>query len=112
MSHYRNITVDDKDYRFNIGKKFIDIRTGKGKEIVSKSEIGFANKYNEYIVTPKMIADYIRGHTRPIDTYFETCSCKDVSKSLGVKPFDNEIKDKKLYVYWCENCYDRNLDDI
>ena len=115
MSHYRKMTVDDKDYRFNIGKKFVEIRDDveKSKTLVPKTGIGIKSIYNEWIVKPKMIADYIRnGKVTSVENYFETCSCTGVDKTLGVKPYESEIEGKHEYVYWCEDCYDANADDI
>lgn len=103
MSHYRKMTVDDKEYRFNIGKKFVEIRDDveKSKTLVPKVGIGIKSIYNEWIVKPKMIADYIRNG-----------KVASVDKTLCVKPYESEIEGKHEYVYWCSNCYDANADNI
>lgn len=115
MGHYRKMTVEDKDYRINIGKKFVEIRDDEENEkyLILKTDIGIKSKYGEWIVKPKMIADYIaNGSVQSVENYFETCSCTGVSKTLGVKPYESEIDGKQEYVYWCEFCYANNADDI
>lgn len=116
MSHYRKLIIDDVDYQYqyNIGKKFVDIRPFIGDSLmVEKSEIGFKSRYGGVIIHPKMIVDYILGKKKQhVSTYFPTCPCKNVPKELGVRPYEHEIDGKDEYVYWCENCYDLNADDI
>ena len=113
MPHYRKLTLDYIDYQYNIGKKFVEIRPfGSEKIIVSKVAIGFKPKRGAVVVTPKMIADYIKGDRKDVSSYFPTCPCMGVSKSLGIKPYDYEIDNKSNYVYWCDQCYANNADDI
>ena len=114
MAHYRKMTVDGVEYQYNIGKKFVEIREELApKQLIEKSVIGFKSKHNELIVHPKMIADYIQGKKKQhVSKYFPTCRCKDVSKKLGVIPFDCEIYNKYNYVYWCARCFSNNAEDI
>jgi len=103
MAHYRKLTVDGLDWEYKIGKGFVELRRkGKEKKIVPKAEIG-AETFG--IVTPKMISDYIRyGKIRGLENYFPTCKCEGVEKHLVVNPYDAEIKGKKHYIYFCEQC--------
>jgi len=59
-----------------------------------------------------MIKDYILGIPRTPDKYFGGCSCKDVKKTLRALPFDAEIYGKLELRVICDDCYERNADDI
>ena len=114
MSHFRKLTVNDTEYEYNIGKKFVSIRSKVlGSRVdVEKSVIGFFDG-RDNIVTPKMVSNYILGKARlkPEDC-FPTCKCEGVEKTLTVKPFDNEIYDKKILVFWCKDCVAANAEEI
>lgn len=111
MGHYRNLTVDGEDYQFNIGKRFVGIKSANGTEYVPKEDIGFGNSFR-IIVKPKMIADYIKGIRGNVEEYFPSCSCEGVEKSLGCKPFEAEIDGKIHHVLWCDECYHNSEMDI
>lgn len=111
MAHYRKLVVADKEYQFNIGKKFVAIKSNNETETVPKEMIGFP--YNDnYIITPKMISDYLIGDKKELESYFNSCNCKNKPKHLGALPFDAEIYGKKILVVYCDDCFDRNADDI
>lgn len=111
MAHYRKLEVDGIDYQFNIGKRYVAIKGPNGTEHVEKSVVGF-ERYNDDVVTPKMIADHIKGCKKDVSEYFPTCGCEGVKKTLVVNPFMIEIHGKKHYNYWCESCHDSVADDI
>lgn len=112
MAHYRKLDVDGKNYQFNIGDRFVLIKSDSGTENVLKSEIGFTCNKHEIVVTPKMIRDHITDTKGDVTKYFRTCGCKGVEKKLGYVPFDAEIYNKINYVVWCQDCYNANADDI
>ena len=112
MAHYRSL---NEVYEYNVGKQFVELRKKDKteKKIVAKVEIGHPISKGRVIVQPGDILHWLeRGHRRPIEKSFYTCKCKNVEKHLGVLPFDMEIYGKKVWVYMCEECYDRNADDI
>jgi len=111
MSHYRNLKVGNVQYKFNIGKRFVAIKSDEGTEHIEKSAIGF-ERYGDFIITPKMLRDYILGNKQTVEHYFPTCSCEGVEKSLTINPFENEIHDRVLYRVLCEDCYVSLADDI
>lgn len=111
MAHYRTLTVDDKEYKYNIGKRFVAIRSDNLSKDVLREDIGIL--YCDYIVTtPKMVADYIRGVKGKMEDYFPSCSCENVSKHLSVNPFQSEIYNRKIYIVICDDCYTRLQEDI
>lgn len=119
MAHYRKLHIGNDTFRYNIGKRFVNINSDNGNRNVEIPDIGFKiginweSKKDNYVITPKMVVHYIIGKlTRNPADYFETCDCEGVSKELGVDPFRSEIGQKTIYVYWCQHCYDRSAGDI
>ena len=114
MSHFRKINVKGTDYEFNIGKKFVIIRSKELKYPVNveKSVIGF-DYCGDVVVTPKMISNYILGnHKLKLEDCFPTCDCVGVTKSLDAIPFDVDVCNKEHLVVWCKDCLDQNAADI
>ena len=107
--------VNGKNYTFLIGKRFVQIRDLKTNEkcLVKKNEIGFEVAQKRIVVTPKMIADYLkRGFVmsdRP-EKYFHHCSHEN--RRLAVNPFAAEIYEKIEYGYWCQDCLGAMAEDI
>lgn len=114
MAHYRNLTVNDVDYEYNIGKEFVVIRQRdvNGNNVIPKGDIGFSWKDN-FLITPGMIRDYIdKGHKGSLETYFPHCKCTGVAKTLTCLPFDAEIYGKIVLGVYCQDCLAANADDI
>ena len=112
MRHYRKLTLNNNEYQFNIGKRFVAIKSTNGTEHVEKSVVGFEYRNGICVVTPKMICDHILGTKGDIEKYLPSCSCENVEKDLRVLPFYNEIYNKINYMVICESCYDKNADEI
>ncbi len=112
MSHYRSL---NEVYEYSIGSKSVELRKKDKteKKLVPKEEIGHVMSKGYIIVQPGDIVHWLeRGRKRPIEKAFGTCQCKDVHKYIGTLPFQWEIEGKKVYVYMCKDCFDRNADDI
>lgn len=101
MAHYRNINIDGKELQYNIGKKFVEIRSDDGKELVEKKDIEFVK---DGPITQKMIVDYLHGELGNPSKYFPTCRCLGVDKFLKPDPYHYEINDKVVWKYLCKNC--------
>ncbi len=120
MAHYRKITVDKKEYLFNIGKNFVKIK-GIGdiekKDFFKDSRGDDREVAQQCPVSPGMIADYINGKKiRDIKLKRSTPQC-NCSKPLSEKswrsdPFDAEIHQDYHYAMWCDECIERRSWDI
>ncbi len=111
MAHYRKLEVGGINYQFNIGKRYVAIKGPNGTEHVEKSVVGF-EVHASAAVTPKMIADHIKGCKKDVSEYFPSCGCEGVEKTLVVNPYESEIREKTYYNYWCKSCYESVADDI
>lgn len=110
MAHYRKIDVNGKNYEFNIGKKYIEIRSDEGKKLIERETIDFIKNGP---ITPRMIKDIILDKfvNNPA-RYFYSCNCKDVQKFLCVDPYKAEIEEKIEYIYVCNSCRNEIADEI
>jgi hypothetical protein len=111
-SKYRKL---QDGFEFQISKNNCVIRNKdtQYRKILTKNELGFHLYRDNYIITPKMVMDYIRdGSLKDVSNYFPTCSCKGVEKHLGYIPYESEINGKAIYRVWCEECFHQNAMDI
>lgn len=100
------MNIDGKQFRYNIGKKFIEIRSDDGKELIERKDMEFVE---DGPITPKMIRDYILGKlSKDPSKYFPTCQCTGVDKRLRVDPFAAEIHQKVIWEVMCEDCYNKS----
>lgn len=114
MTHYRTMHVNDQQYQFNIGKRFVKIISfdGNGNRIskdISKEKIGYSTRNSQnIIVTPKMVACFIINGMKKStpEEYFPHCNCENVERFLCEDPYDSEIHHKINYKYICQKCYD------
>lgn len=104
---YRRITVGGINYRYVIGKQFIKIVTdGKPNQTIPKSRIGIEHRDGGFIIKPKMISDYLmNGKIGSPENYFPSCSHTNSKRTIRALPFENEIENKRLYRYYCEDCF-------
>ncbi len=110
MSKFRKMVIGDKTYQYLIGRCFVKIRIGNDSRVVRKEQIGI--EYDEKVViTPKMIRFYLEGKTPKPQDCFNTCRCKG-GKRIGYKPFEAEIEEKLLMVYWCKDCFEASEQEI
>ena len=110
---YRQLTVGGKKYNYVIGTRYVKIKKEAGSDVVLKSNIGckFSGSDN-YLVTPKMIRDYIVGTRELRDVSFYVDSCKHDNRKLRYNPFKAEIHEKYIPVNVCDCCYNQLADDI
>jgi len=106
MAFYRDLDVDGKTYQYHIGRDFVKIKGIPGNNNVPIDDVGFRG-----IVKPAMIRNFILGIPNKAEDHFQTCSC-NAPKRVGCLPFDAEIYEKYHYVNYCEECFDRNAEDI
>ena len=112
VAHYRKLTIGDLTFEYNIGKTFVVIKhESKTNDLVEKSKIGF-NCVGDIIITPKMVKDYLCGQRNNPAHYFPTCNHVGVDKTLRYKPYDAEIHNEYIPVYWCEYCFNQNGDEM
>ena len=108
--YYRKFMINDDEYKYAIGKKSTKILG------VSKKYLKILDNETDFIdgiITPKMIRDIIlEGEVSDPNKYFHSCSCKNKEKSVRALPYDVEIHSRNEYMYICEDCYNRNADDI
>ena len=138
---YRNITVNGTTYKFVIGKKFtkvVGVASVPNSELgamISRygtrqkaySETGELIPWEDYIkdawyrVTPADVRRLILGDGT-VDPHFHdgpdnephTCGCGKTGHDVALRvwPFDAEIYGKCHYDYICDECAERNADDI
>jgi len=108
MSFYRKLIIDEMEYQYHVGENFVKIKGLKGKNDIPFSEICLETP----TIKPKMIRDYIKGEKNHISNYFQNCNCKNVEKHVRILPYQNEIENKTIYVYYCAECIANNAADI
>jgi hypothetical protein len=100
--HYRNITVGEKTYQYNIGKKFVKI---KDHSTVPIEKIG--NRVDditcEFMVTPHDIKRYIQTGKKQ-DLKCVVCGTKN-KVDLHPNPYYEHHVGKTRYAAYCDGCY-------
>lgn len=106
---YRKITVDDKQYEYVIGKKFLKV---KGLGIFDVSLFGnkIISLKDTYRVTPAIVARVIRGDLTP--TVFHCDNHGVETTELVYAPYDQEIYGKFHHMMNCPECVYQNEMDI
>ena len=139
---YRNINVNGTNYKFVIGKqctKVCDIGNIRNSElgaVISRFENRIRRKFGRddvlipwedfidgawYRVTPADVRRFILGNGT-VDPFFHdgpdndphTCGCGHTGYDVGLRawPFDEEICGKRYYSYICNDCDDKDADEI
>lgn len=109
---YRKLIIDDIEYKYSIGKKNVKIVTPEKVIAPLVSDIGFRFNYytEEYLITPKMIRDFIKNEKKSLEHYVS--SCEHDNRSLVYNPFHAEIHQKYYPIFVCKDCYNSLAADI
>lgn len=95
---YRKIKVNEKEYRYTIGRQFTKILD---VGLFQNHEYGQPTDRDLFIVTPYHVRTMILG--KPAPKIF-TCRHGTVTQKLTYDPFDSEIYGKHTLVMKCKEC--------
>lgn len=100
---YRKIEVDGKTYEYVIGRKFVKFRGGKA---IPHSEIGvMRDRMDEYVITPKLIAAYLKGGVTSKSYFCE--EHKFLCTKMTINPYAIEIYGKNIPIWNCPKCVEQ-----
>jgi hypothetical protein len=111
--HYRTLKIDDKTYKYNVGKKFTkvidensNVTVYQNEEIGNKqfSPHGRSWPCSTCSVTPKNIRNAILGLGVPT----KQCCHGTITNELVFSPYESEINGKKKPMINCDQCIENN----
>ena len=111
MAHYRNITVAGKNYRYNVGSKFTEIRDGNDEKFIHENRV-IGNPHvdkKRFIVTPLNVQHAILGRPVP-ELRCEEHGTRTIY--FATNPFVAEIEGHESYMINCAECIDRAAGEI
>lgn len=108
---YRNIKVNDVDYRYVIGKKVTKIQKVGDRNFKLFDNKVIGNMLGQSpVITPAVIRDLILGNPVPRELH---CRCHNVTTTtLTYDPYELEINETRRVMIACQNCVDDREMDI